>query len=169
MTGDLATLIEDEPPARPIWLMTFADLALLLVGFFVFLQANQQIGPRDLAAAFRAGFTAQTAAMPVDLAIVGGFGSGSAEFQPSLAALEWAKIATHDPRTRLRVTGEVDGSPEDVDPLTGSGPILAADRARAVAAWLVRSGAATPGRITISTGTGERRAVLTSGYDGGRQ
>lgn len=160
---------EDEAPARPLWLTTLADLALLLVGFFVFLQANQQIGPRDLAAAFRAGFTAQPAAMPVDLAVVGAFAPGSAEFQPSYAALEWAREASRDPRTRLRVTGEVDGSPEDVDAQTGSGPILAADRARAVAAWLVRSGVVTPGRIAISTGTAERRAVLTSGYDGGRQ
>ncbi|MDF7777531.1 flagellar motor protein MotB [Sphingomonas sp. AOB5] len=169
MTADPFLEFEDEAPARPVWLMTLADLSLLLVGFFVFLQANQQIGPRDLAAALRAGFTDKPHAMPVELALVGGFAPGSSEFQPSPAALEWAREAARDPRTRLRIAGEVDGSPEDVDALTGSGAILAADRARAVAAWLVRSGAATPGRIAISTGVDQRRVVLTSGYDGGRQ
>ncbi|MES2441665.1 MAG: hypothetical protein V4574_02460, partial [Pseudomonadota bacterium] len=85
------------------------------------------------------------------------------------AILDWYHHPERDPRTRLKVTGEVDGSPGDVDPLTGSGPILAADRARAVATLLIRAGAVAPGRITISTGKGQRRAVLTLGYDGGRQ
>jgi flagellar motor protein MotB len=157
----------DEGPARPVWLMTLADLALLLVGFFVFLQANQQMGPRELAAALRSGFTDQPAAMPVDLATVKGFAPGSAEPYDIAAALAWAREAARDPRTRLKITGEVDGSPEDVDPETGSGPILAADRARTVAALLVESGAVPPGRIAIATSTGQRRAVLTLGYDGG--
>ena len=157
----------DEAPARPIWLMTLADLALLLVGFFVFLQANQSMGPREIAAAMRAGFTDRTAAMPVDLAVVRGFEPGSAESDDAAGALAWAHSAARDPRTMLKITGEVDGSPEDVDPATGSGPILAADRARAVAAGLVASGAVSPDRISISTSTGQRRAVLTLGFDGG--
>ena len=157
----------DEAPARPIWLMTLADLALLLVGFFVFLQANQSMGPTAIAAAMRAGFTDQPVAMPVDLAVVRGFEPGSAESDDAAGALAWARDAARDPRTMLKVIGEVDGSPEDVDPATGSGPILAADRARAVAAGLVASGAVSPDRITITTGTGQRRAVLTLGFDGG--
>jgi hypothetical protein len=159
----------DEPQARPIWLMTLADLALLLVGFFVFLQANPGMGPQALAAAFRSGFATQPAAMPVDLAAVHGFAPGSAMLPDSRAALDWVRTAARDPRTRLKITGEVDGGPADVDQLTGSGPILAADRARAVAALLIRSGAVAPERIAIATGTGQRRAVLTLGFDGGRQ
>lgn len=159
----------DDAPGRPVWLMTLADLALLLVGFFVFLQANQSMSPQALAAALRAGFAAEPAAMPVDLATIHGFEAGSATLPDSAAALAWARAAAHDPRTRLKITGEVDGTPSDVDQLTGSGPILAADRARAVAALLIHSGAISPERIAIVTGTGQRRAVLTIGYDGGRQ
>ncbi|MCW3846904.1 flagellar motor protein MotB [Sphingomonas sp. LB-2] len=166
----LGDAIFDEAPGRPIWLITLADLALLLVGFFVFLQANQQLGPRELAAAFRAGFTSEPPAMPVDLAVVKGFEPGAAEPFDVSAALAWARGAARDPRTQLKITGEVDGSAGDVDPATGSGAILAADRARAVAAQLVRSGAVSPDRITIATAIGQqRRAVLTLGYDGGRQ
>lgn len=161
---------EEDAPARPAWLVTLADLALLLVGFFVFLQANR-VDPAKLAAGIRAGFGADQSApaMPVDLATVTGFAPGSALASDDGAALEWARTAARDPRTRLRVTGEVDGSPQDVDPATGSGPILAADRARAVAARLVRAGAVAPGRIAISTGRGQRRAVLTLGFEGDRQ
>ncbi len=161
--------IFDEAPPRPIWLMTLADLALLLVGFFVFLQANQSLGPSEIAAAMRAGFTSEPAAMPVDLAVVRGFEIGSAETGDAQAALDWARGAARDPRTILKITGEVDGSAGDVDPATGSGAILAADRARAVAAGLVAAGAVAPGRIQIATATGQRRAVLTLGYDGGRK
>lgn len=161
---------DDDLPARPIWLTTLADLALLLVGFFVLLEANQ-VDPNTLAAGFRAGFgiREQAPAMPVDLAAVNGFAPGSAQLPDAAAALAWARTAAADPRTRLRIIGEVDGSPADVDPVTGSGPILAADRARAVAAMLVRAHAVAPGRIAIVTARGQRRAVLSLGYDGGRQ
>ena len=160
---------DDDAPGRPVWLTTLADLALLLVGFFVFLQANSRLEPRELAAAFRAGFSAQPAAIPVDIATVDGFAPGSAALADSAQALAWARDAARDPRTRLKITGEVDGSSADVDPATGSGAILAADRARAVAALLVRSGAVAPERIAIASGEGRRRAVLTLGFDGGRQ
>jgi hypothetical protein len=159
--------IFDEAPPRPLWLMTLADLALLLVGFFVFLQANQSMGPREIAAAMRAGFTEQPVEIPLDLATVRGFEPGASDLPDTAAALAWVREATRDPRTRLKITGEVDGSASDVDPATGSGPILAADRARAVAAELVASGAIAPGRIILTTSTGQRRAVLTLGYDGG--
>ncbi|MDT8760645.1 flagellar motor protein MotB [Sphingomonas psychrotolerans] len=163
-------ILEDDPPARPIWLTTLADLALLLVGFFVLLQADQ-VNPDTLAAGFRAGFGVreQAPAMPVDVAAVTGFAPGSAQLPDAAGARAWARTAAADPRTRLRIIGEVDGSALDVDPLTGSGAILAADRARAVAASLVRSGAVAPGRIAIATARGQRRAVLSLGYDGGRQ
>lgn len=162
--------LDDDLLARPIWLTTLADLALLLVGFFVLLQANQ-VDPATLAANIRAGFGIKEKAplMPVDLAVVGGLAPGSAQVPDTRAALAWARTAAADPRTRLRIIGEVDGSAADVDSLTGSGPILAADRARAVAALLIRSGAVAPGRIAIATARGQRRIVLSLGYDGGRQ
>lgn len=166
MTADF----EDEAPARPIWLMTLADLALLLVGFFVFLQANRIEGPA-LAASLRAGFgiTAPASAMPVEIAAVVGFAPGSAEPGDIAGALAWARAAARDPRTRLRISGEVDGSAQDVDPRTRSGAILAADRARAVAARLVAAGAVAPDRIRIATATGQRRTLLTIGFEGDRQ
>jgi flagellar motor protein MotB len=163
---------EEEAPGRRLWLITLADLSLLLVAFFVLIQATQQrIDPKALAAGIRAGFgmPAATPAMPVDIATADGFAPGSAAPLRADGVIAWARTAARDPRTRLRITGEVDGSRADVDPVTGSGPILAADRARAVAALLIRSGAVAPGRIAIATGQGHRRAVLTLGFDGGRQ
>lgn len=163
------TFDADDTPGRPAWLITLADLSLLLVGFFVFLKASEA-DPKALAAQIRAAFVNEApAAMPVDVAAVSGFAVGSSEITDASDAIEWARISARDPRTRLRVVGEVDGSAADVDPFTGSGPILAADRARAVAARLVRAGAVSPKRITFATGTGQRRTVLMLGYDGGRQ
>ena len=165
----MTAMFEDEAPARPVWLTTLADLALLLVGFFVFLQANQMDG-KALAASLRAGFGATEAApaMAVEMAQVAGFAPGSAIPGDSSAARGWARAAAADPRTRLRITGEVDGSAEDTDAATGSGAILAADRARAVGAMLVASGVA-PHRIQIATATGKRRTLLTLGFEGDRQ
>ena len=165
--------LEDDLPARPIWLTTLADLSLLLVGFFVLLQANQRIDPAALAAGIRAGFGLHDnapPAMPVAMAVVDSFAPGSALPLNSAAALAWARDAARDPRTRLTITGEVDGSAADVDSVTGSGAILASDRARAIAALLVKSGAVAPGRIAIATAAGKhRRAVLTLGFTGARQ
>ena len=51
MTDDA---LPDAPPARPLWLLTLADLALLLVGFFVLVQATDRQRPRQgLARRFR--------------------------------------------------------------------------------------------------------------------
>jgi hypothetical protein len=165
------TVFDEDEPARAPWLVTLADLSLLLVGFFVFLQATR-VDPASLAAGIRAGFgksEAVPAPMPVDIATATGFAPGSATLADTGAAVEWARGAVRDPRTRLRITGEVDGSEADVDPATGSGPILAADRARAVATLLIRARAIDPSRITFSTGRGQRRAVLTLGFEGDRQ
>ncbi len=158
---------QDDAPAPRLWLMTLADLTLLLLGFFVLLQASQRIDPRALAAGIRAGFGASDSvpAMPVEIAAID-FVPGSAAPRDAAAALAWARTATRDPRTRLKITGEVDGSTQDVDAVTGSGPILAADRARAVAALLVGAKAVSPDRILIATGTGHTRAVLTLGFEG---
>lgn len=163
------TYHDEDAPARPIWLMTLADLSLLLVGFFVFLQATQ-VDPKILAASFRAGFgikeaAATTQAMPVDIAAATGFAPGSAQAGDLSGVIGWARTAAVDPRTRLRITGETQGD-GDVDPATGSAAILAADRARAIASALVRTGAVPASRVQIATGTGQRRALLTIGFDG---
>ena len=167
MTADFADA--DAPAGRPVWLTTLADLGLLLVGFFVFLHANQALDHRAMAAGMRAAFDGpamQEAEMPVAIAAAVGFPAGSAVSRETGALIAWAREAARDPRTRLTVTGETDGSAADVDPATGSAAILAADRARAVAALLVRSGAVPPERIAVATGEGRRRVVATLGYAG---
>lgn len=157
----------EAAPGRPLWLVTLADLALLLVGFFVLLQATQK--PRALADALRESFggaVATTAvAAPVMASGMAGFAAGSARLPESPAAIvAWAREATRDPRVALTVTGSVDGSAGDVDPATGSGAILAADRARALAAAL----APVSPRITLTTtpAAGRRAAVVTLAFAG---
>ena len=154
-------------PDRPIWLVTLADLALLLVGFFVLLQANQKLDPRKLADGLREGFGAPPLA-PIPLAAnaIGGFAPGSAALPEAPDALiRWAREAARDPRVSLTVTGGTDGGGADVDRATGSAAVLAADRARAVAAAL---GDVAPGRILIATTNrpGRRRVVVTLAFAG---
>ena len=60
----------DVAPGRPLWLTTLADLSLLLVGFFVFLQASQTVDRQALAAGIRAGFDADAAPMTVQCKLV---------------------------------------------------------------------------------------------------
>jgi hypothetical protein len=160
-------------PGRPLWLVTLADLCLLLVGFFVFVQASQ-LDKRQLAAAIREGFDAPLpVAEPITLerAAVRGFAAGDAAPPPMAHLIGWVREAAADPRTTITVTGSTDGSEADRDPLTLSAPILAADRARAVAATLVRSGAVSRDRIAISTDTAAhgRHVLLSVGFAGGRQ
>lgn len=163
-----AGMWDEIAPARSVWVITLADLALLLVGFFVLLQANRELDRATLLAGLRAGFgieEAVVAPMAVATARVEGFAQGSATADMS-GALAWARDAARDPRTRITVTGSAAGA-GDVDPATGSAAILAADRARSVAAALVRSGAADPARIAIRSQPGRRRAVtLSVGFAG---
>lgn len=160
------------PVGRPLWLITLADLALLLVGFFVLVQATQHIDRRALADGFRAGFGAATQteqAIPVAAAGMMNFAAGSAVLPGGTTGLvAWAREASRDPRVMLTVTGSVDGTPADVDPATGSGAVLAADRARVVAAAL--AGAVPAGRMTITTTThaGNRAAMVNQGFAGAR-
>jgi len=150
-------LLADEP-RRPIWLITLADVMLLLVGFFVFLQANQALSGEAIAAGLREGFgIAAPAPMAVDAASVTGFAPGGSAVLPPTAVLAWAREAARDPRIIVRIAGGTDGSPGDVDRATGSPAILAADRARAVAALLAR--VVPPTRLAIETRPGAGRAV----------
>lgn len=169
-----------EPVAnRPIWLMTLADLGLLLVGFFVFIQASQHLDGKQLAQGIRSGFGVTSGAapapasdpMPVAAAAMLDFAPGSAVLPSSPAGLiAWAREVTRDPRIVLKVSGGIDGSPSDVDATTGSGAVLAADRARAVAAALAEAHAVPPGRLEIlgAGKPGHRNVTVTIGFAGSR-
>lgn len=175
------------PGGRPVWLITLADLALLLVGFFVFIQANNHLDGHKLAQGFRAGFGIEHAVepatapdltpdpMPVAAAAMLDFAPGSATLPQSPAGLiGWARAAAADPRVMLKVSGETDGSAQDVDPASGSAAVLAADRARTVAAALAAAHVVQPGRLTIvnapdAKARGRRAVVITLGYAGARQ
>ena len=165
MTGDDW---DDIAPARSVWLITLADLALLLVGFFVLLQANRELDKQELLAGLRAGFGIEDAAaapMAVASARIDGFAPGDA-VADTRTVLAWARDAARDRRTHITITGSTADS-GDTDPLTGSAAILAADRARHVAAALVASGAVDPSRVRLVVDPGRRRAVtLSVGFAG---
>lgn len=157
---------------RPVWLITLADLSLLLLGFFVLIQSNRQLDGRALTDGLREGFgVAPIADTPAPIALgiarIDGFAPGAARSTaPHAAAIAWAREAGRDPRTRITITGRTDGSAADRDAATGSGAILAADRARLVAVQLARSGAIHTDRIVIATGRGVRSVDLAVGFAG---
>ena len=146
--------------ARPLWVVTLADLALLLVGFLVLLHARQD--DAAIARALQARFGGEPP-LAVAAEQVAGFAPGSAALPGSPAQLRsWASEQLRDPRVLLTVTGSVDGSPADVDPATGSGELLALDRARAVAAQL------PPARVRTATARAGRRVTVTLAFAGER-
>lgn len=153
---------EPDAPARPIWLVTLADLSLLLVGFFLLIQANRA----DHRQPVGTGVTAE-APLPVAAQGLAGFAPGSATLPSAPAPLAaWAAEQLRDPRVILTVTGAVDGTAADLDPTTGSGALLAADRARAVAAHLAPL---APARIAVATTGARGRAVtITLAFAGER-
>ena len=160
----------DARPGKPLWLVTLADLALLLVGFLVLVQATT-LDKAALAAGIRAGFDVErkVAAMPVGAAAIGPFDPGSAVLPQSPDTLaRWVRDVTGDRRVRLEVAGFVDGSAGDVDPVIRSGALLAADRARVVAGALIQAGAIDPARITIvnAKANGGRRVLVSIAYSG---
>ncbi len=160
---------DDIAPARTAWIITLADLALLLVGFFVLLQANRLPDRQTLFAGMRAGFGIEAPAVPEPMPVartrVEGYAAGAVDADPG-AALAWARDAARDPRTRITVTGSTDAQ-GDTDPVTGSAAILAADRARAVAAALVARGAVSADRLILVVTPGHGRSVtLSVGFAG---
>jgi hypothetical protein len=160
----------DARPTKPLWLITLADLALLLVGFLVLVQATS-LDKAALAQGLRSGFGVepQAIAMPVAAAALSGFAPGSATLaQPLNGLADWARDAARDPRVKLNIAGRVDGSPLDTDRATGAGALLAADRARAVAAALVAMRAIAPDRINLSTSDrpGQRQVLVTLSFTG---
>jgi hypothetical protein len=156
----------DPPPARPLWLWTLADLALLLIGFFVLVQATDR---QALAKGLREGFggdVADTAVIPIPLAAAAvSFTPSSAIPQAPAALIEFATTNLRDPRASLRVSGGTAGA-GDVDPATGSADLLATDRARAIVSYLIGRGIAAD-RITIAPAdTGRRNALVTVSFTG---
>lgn len=154
----------DTPPARPLWLVTLADLALLLVGFFVLLQSNR-IEPASLARSLRTGFAGPVADAPMAVAAtrIDGFAPRSAALPNDPAALAgWARTQLADPRVTLTVTGAA-GLGGDVDPVTGSATLLATDRARAVAAVIAPI---APARVLIATTAGPPAVTVTLAFAG---
>lgn len=171
MTPDYS--FPEARPSRPLWLVTLADLALLLVGFLVFVQATT-LDKHTLAAGLRAGFDAEApvSEMPVAAGGLSGFAAGSATLAEPIDGLaDWARDAARDPRVRFNIAGSVDGTTADIDRASGSGVLLAADRARAVAAELVAVGAVAPDRITLSTNErpGPRRVLVTLSFTGDKK
>ena len=159
------------PPARPLWLVTLADLALLLVGFLVLVQATRNEARGTLAAALRDRFGGAAGAepppMPVAAAGMMNFARGSAALPGSAAGLvAWAREAVRDPRVMLTVTGSTDGSAADLDPVSHSAAILAADRARATAATLAAAVPADRLVITTASRPGQRAALVTLAFAG---
>ncbi len=162
MTGEWP----EPASSRPLWLVTLADLALLMVGFFVLVQASR-VAPTSLARSLRSGFAEVKAAdvpMPVAANRLGGFANGSAALPGGSAPIvAWASEELRDPRVQLTVTGSADADAGDVDPATGSAAILATDRARAVAAELATL---APARIAVATATGPRAVTITLAFAG---
>lgn len=161
MTGDWP----DTPAARPLWLVTLADLALLLVGFLV-LVAVHRGEPERIAAAMRRGFAAAPAGPTVRIGAnrLPGFAPGSAALPAQADAIvDWARAELRDPRVAVTVTGSAGATAADVDPQTGSAAILAVDRARALA---VRIAPLAPGRIAVAAEGGPAAATLTLSFSG---
>lgn len=159
-------------PSRPLWLITLADLSLLLVGFFVFMQATAHKPERQRAAieaSIRGAFggngngNGNANELAVQANSVDGFVPGSADLPIDIDSLSaWARDALTDPRTRLVITGYADGSVSDQ--LASSSLALAGLRAEAVADTL--TGVARD-RIRASAAVmpGARRVTLVISYD----
>lgn len=153
MTDPLA-----PPPARPLWLITLADLALLLVGFLVLVQATTD---RDaLARGLRDAFgQAEVAQMPV-AAAAADFAPGSTDLADPTPLIAWAHTELRDPRVTITVTGAAEPA---------EGVLLAADRARAVLAALIADGLPAD-RLQLATARAPaRRATLTLAFEGGKE
>ena len=153
---------------RPLWLMTLADLSLLLVGFFVFLQATSHKNAAQQAAigaGIREAFGGDPAArLPVDANALTGFAAGGADLPPGLADIAaWAREALSDPRTRLVVTGYADASA--ADRIDGSGLALAGLRADRVTAELAATIPPDRIRTDAAVAPGLRRVTLSISFD----
>jgi flagellar motor protein MotB len=145
---------------RPLWLMTLADLSLLLVGFFVFVQATaRHDAPRRaaLAAGIRDAFggaAGPAAPIAVDANRLTGFTPGSAALPDMRGVAAWLGEAARDPRSHVEVTGYADPS---------EGLALAAARADAAAQALGLG--PDRARLTATVQPGARQVLLSISFD----
>lgn len=158
----------DAAPGRPPWLMTLADLALLLLGFVVLVQATAAPRREALGRSMRKAFGAEAEAdapLPVAAYAVR-FAPGSATLADPGALIAWAEDAVRDPRVALTVTGATDGSAADT---AAAGPLLLAnDRTRAVALALARTVPASRLRLLTDPAARGRAAIVTIAFTGER-
>lgn len=145
---------------RPLWLVTLADLSLLLVGFFVFVQAAaRQDAPRQaaIAAGIRDAFGGDgsvTTPLAVDANRLAGFAPGSAVLPDIRGVAAWLAGAARDPRSHVEVTGYAD---------PGEGLTLAAARAEATARALGLPPERT--RLAATLRPGARHVLLSISFD----
>ncbi|QHL90159.1 flagellar motor protein MotB [Sphingomonas changnyeongensis] len=148
------------PRARPLWLVTLADLSLLLLGFFVLIQASaRDPAPRRaaIAAGIRDAFGGTDAPrLAVAANRIDGFASGYARLPraASAALAEWARQAAADPRSHIVVTGHA---------TPAEGLALAAARAEAAARALPVDRARLRLAATVEPGAGH--VALAISYD----
>lgn len=144
-------------PAKPVWLMTLADLALLLVGFLVLIQAtaNHDAVARSLRERFG---TEAPAPVPV-AATAAVFAPGLATLANPAPLVAWTRDALADNRVTVTVTGSVAAQ----EP---GGVLLATDRARAVLAALIAAGLPADRLILSTTHAAGARATLTLAFSG---
>ena len=159
------------------WVMTLADLALLLLGFLVMVHATEKRGTsRQVARAMRAalgdsgtsaiqvgiGGTEQPPAL--DANALAGFSAGSAALPAAVYPIaQWLRQAAADPRSRVLVTGHSDD--READRSTG-GLVLASSRADTVARALIKTGAITADRVDLAASAGgrSRRVEITISF-----
>jgi flagellar motor protein MotB len=133
-----------NPARNPRWLMSFADLCLLLLGFFVLLQARQNdaVAAQSIRDAFRAAEHGQVEVHHASAL----FEPGEAVLRPAQSArltLSGAQAARSGARIRIESAG-VEAATARFDAWE-----LAAARAAAVARAIARGGLPT-GRIDIA-------------------
>lgn len=140
--------------ARPLWLVTLADLALLLLGFVMLVQATAN---RDaLARSLRERFGTAEATVTV-AAAAAEFAPGSAMLADARPLVAWAKDALRDPRVTVTVTGAAEPA---------EGVLLAADRGRTALAALVVAGLPADRLQLATTPAPARRVTLTFAFTG---
>jgi hypothetical protein len=144
------------PSQRPLWLVTLADLALLLLGFVVLLQASAN---RDAVAnALRARFGAEEI-VPAVAAVAADFAPGSARLDDAAPLIAWTADALRDPRVSVTVTGSAAAG-------EGGSVVLAADRARAALDALAAADLPID-RLQLATSrSGGARVILTLAFTG---
>lgn len=150
-------------PTRPLWLMTLADLALLLLGFMILVHSvgEGSRGKAALGEGIRAAFggsPAPATEIALDVNGVAGFAPGSAALPTDAAPLlGWAAEAAADPRSRLVITGQADPA---------EGLALAARRA-ATLADVIQADGRVPGdrlRLDARLSPGARQVTLSVSF-----